>query len=106
MNGSFQRKNGLQAGMSALLVKRVIQLISKNGRKTISSDFVLRDRNHPSVIMWSIGNEVDYPNDPYTHPILNTEANPQTWAKFSESLPHANRFGEVAGELVSVIKES
>ena len=28
-------------------------------------DMVLRDRNHPSVILWSIGNEVDYPNDPF-----------------------------------------
>jgi len=55
--------------------------------------------------MWSIGNEVDYPNDPYTHQILNTEANPQTWAKFTESLPHANRLGEVARELAAVIKE-
>jgi len=69
------------------------------------NDFILRDRNHPSVIMWSIGNEIDYPNDPYSHPILNTEANPQTWAKFSESLPHANRLGEVAKELVAVIKK-
>ncbi len=32
---------------------------------------VLGDRNHPSVVMWSIGNEVDYPNNPYTHPILS-----------------------------------
>ncbi len=22
-------------------------------------------RNHPSIIAWSIGNEIDYPNDPY-----------------------------------------
>jgi hypothetical protein len=28
-------------------------------------DMVLRDRNHPSVVLWSIGNEVDYPNDPF-----------------------------------------
>jgi beta-galactosidase len=28
-------------------------------------DMVRRDRNHPSIILWSIGNEVDYPNDPY-----------------------------------------
>ena len=33
---------------------------------------VLRDRNHPSVIFWSIGNEIDYPNDPYCHPRFET----------------------------------
>ena len=76
----------------------------KEWAKRDLQDFVLRDRNHPSIIMWSIGNEVDYPNDPYSHPILNTEANPQTWAKYSESLPHADRLGEVARELVGVIK--
>lgn len=68
-------------------------------------DFVLRDRNHPSLIMWSIGNEVDYPNDPYTHPILDTEANPQTWARFDQNLPHGDRLGEIARELVAVIKK-
>lgn len=68
-------------------------------------DMVLRDRNHPSIIMWSIGNEVDYPNDPYTHPVLNTEANPQTFAKFREDLPHADRQGEVARELVRLVKD-
>ena len=41
---------------------------------------VLRDRNHPSVILWSIGNEIDYPNDPYCHPLFaemtgNNDAN-------------------------------
>ena len=76
----------------------------KEWAKTDLKDFVLRDRNHPSVIMWSIGNEIDYPNDPYTHPVLNTEANPQTWAKYDENLPDARRLGEVAHELVAVIK--
>jgi beta-galactosidase len=76
----------------------------KEWSKKDLKDFILRDRNHPSVIMWSIGNEIDYPNDPYTHPVLNTEANPQTWAKYNESLPNANRLGEVARELVLVIK--
>ena len=28
-------------------------------------EMVLRDRNHPSIIMWSIGNEIDYQNDPF-----------------------------------------
>ncbi len=27
-------------------------------------DLVRRDRNHPSIILWSIGNEIDYANDP------------------------------------------
>ncbi len=27
-------------------------------------------RNHPSIIAWSIGNEIDYPNDPYAHPLF------------------------------------
>ena len=30
-------------------------------------DMVRRDRNHPSVILWSIGNEIDYPGDPFGH---------------------------------------
>jgi beta-galactosidase len=68
-------------------------------------DMILRDRNHPSIIMWSIGNEIDYPNDPYTHPILNTEANPQTWAKYDEKLPNANRLGEIARELASTVRQ-
>jgi hypothetical protein len=29
---------------------------------------VRRNRNRPSVIMWSIGNEIDYPDDPYVFP--------------------------------------
>ncbi len=69
------------------------------------ADFVIRDRNHPCIIMWSIGNEIDYPNDPYTHPVLDTEANPQTWAKYDEKLPHADRLGEISSELVAIVKK-
>ncbi len=77
----------------------------KEWAKTDLKDMILRDRNHPSIIMWSIGNEVDYPNDPYTHPVLNTEANPQTWAKFDEKLPNANRLGEIARELATEVRQ-
>ena len=36
------------------------------------ADMVRRDRNHPCIFLWSIGNEVDYPNDPYSHPVLDS----------------------------------
>lgn len=39
-------------------------------------DMVRRDRNHPSIIMWSVGNEVDYPNDPFSHPVLGDRYRP------------------------------
>lgn len=39
-------------------------------------DMVRRDRNHPSIILWSIGNEIDYKNDPFSHPVLGNEYRP------------------------------
>jgi len=48
-------------------------------------DMVLRDRNHPSIIMWSIGNEIDYPNDPFP--------------------PNSEVLAPIARELVSIVKK-
>ena len=69
-------------------------------------DMVLRDRNHPSVFLWSIGNEIDYPNDPYTHQILNTGKNPQIYGKgYTSGHPDAIRLAELAKQLVADVKK-
>jgi hypothetical protein len=47
-------------------------------------EMILRDRNHPSIILWSIGNEIDFPNDP--HP------------------PNAQVLVPIAERLVAVVK--
>lgn len=69
-------------------------------------DMILRGRNHPSIIMWSIGNEIDYPNDPYSHPILDHGTNPQSYGwGYKPEKPHADRLGEVARLLVAQVKK-
>ena len=57
---------------------------------------VRRDRNHPSVILWSIGNEIDYPNDPYTDPTRNDY---KPWR------PSAYQITKIARHLYDDIKE-
>ncbi len=70
------------------------------------ADMVLRSRNRPSIIFWSIGNEIDYPNDPYTHEVLNTGRNPQIYGKgYTPGHPAASRLSELARQLVAVVKK-
>ncbi|WP_207513965.1 sugar-binding domain-containing protein [Longitalea luteola] len=69
-------------------------------------DMILRNRNRPSIIMWSIGNEIDYPNDPYTHEILNSGNNPQIYGRgYDPTHPPAARLGEISQHLVHVAKQ-
>jgi beta-galactosidase len=69
-------------------------------------DMILRNRNRTCIIMWSIGNEIDYPNDPYTHEILSTGRNPQIYGRgYQAGFPPAKRLGELASELVKVVKQ-
>jgi beta-galactosidase len=61
------------------------------------SDMVRRDRNHPSVIMWSIGNEIDYRNDPFTHPILGGD--------YHRANPPAQNLVTCARPLIAAVKQ-
>ncbi|MDR0429811.1 MAG: DUF4982 domain-containing protein [Tannerellaceae bacterium] len=73
------------------------------------ADMVRRDRNHLSVFAWSIGNEVDYPNDPYSHPVLDggkdTGFTQPMFGGYKKDAPDAIRLGSIAKRLVKVIKD-
>ncbi|WP_183559951.1 sugar-binding domain-containing protein [Mucilaginibacter sp. SP1R1] len=70
------------------------------------SDMVLRARNHPSIILWSIGNEIDYPNDPYSHEVLNSGKNPQIYGKgYQADHPPASQLTVIAKQLVKTVKQ-
>ncbi|WP_431241985.1 glycoside hydrolase family 2 protein [Flavobacterium sp. P21] len=71
-------------------------------------DFVRRDRNHLSVFAWSIGNEVDYPNDPYSHPVLDKGKDgfgQATYGGYKPDAPDAMRLGVIAKRLVAAVKK-
>jgi beta-galactosidase len=59
-------------------------------------DMVRRDRNHPSIILWSIGNEVDYANDPFSDPVLGADYRPQN--------PPAENMVTLAKPLIAAVK--
>lgn len=78
------------------------------GEKDLA-DMVRRDRNHISIFAWSIGNEVDYPNDPYSHPVLDGGADTgftqPIFGGYKKDAPDATRLGDIAKRLVAVVKK-
>ena len=69
------------------------------------SDMILRDRNHASIIMWSIGNEVDYPNDPYSHPVLDhANINQPVQGGYLPGNPSAERLSGISKRLAAVVR--
>jgi len=72
-------------------------------------DMVRRDRNHLSIFAWSIGNEVDYPNDPYSHPVLNggseTGFTQPIFGGYKKDAPDAMRLGAIAKRLAAVVRK-
>ncbi|MDT0689993.1 glycoside hydrolase family 2 TIM barrel-domain containing protein [Salegentibacter sp. F188] len=68
-------------------------------------DMIRRNRNRPSIFMWSVGNEIDYPNDPYSHPVLDEGRNPQIYGKgYQPQNPPVEHLGKLANELVKAAK--
>ena len=69
------------------------------------TDMVRRDRNHPSIFLWSIGNEVDYPNDPYSHPILDgSKISQPMFGGYKKDAPDALRIGMIAKRLSACVR--
>lgn len=75
------------------------------------TDLIKRDRNHPSIIAWSIGNEIDYPNDPYCHPSFETMTGnndnnkPMAERIYNSDRPNAERLRVLADKLIAIVKQ-
>ena len=75
------------------------------------ASFVKNRRNHPSIILWSIGNEIDYPNDPYCHKSFqemtgnNDAGKPLQERVYDPDKPNAERLAGFAVRLVNLVKK-
>lgn len=73
--------------------------------ETDITDMVRRDRNHTCIFLWSIGNEVDYPNDPYSHPVLDgSSINQPMFGGYKPDAPDATRIGKIAKRLAACVR--
>ncbi|MFB7249883.1 glycoside hydrolase family 2 TIM barrel-domain containing protein [Microbacterium sp. NPDC056234] len=75
-------------------------------------DMIAAHRNHPSIIAWSIGNEIDYPNDPYASELFeemtgNNDANkPAQERVYDPSRPDVRRLTTIARRLGEIVRDA
>lgn len=68
-------------------------------------------RNHPSIIAWSVGNEIDYPNDPYASARFaemtgNNDARKTARQRsYDPTRPDARRLPTIARRLVEIVRK-
>jgi len=68
-------------------------------------------RNHASIIAWSIGNEIDYPNDPYASALFaemtgNNDARKTARQRsYDPNRPDARRLPTIAKRLADIVRE-
>ncbi len=66
--------------------------------------------NHAAIIAWSIGNEIDYPNDPYASPLFaemtgNNDARKTARQRsYDPNRPDARRLPTIAKRLIEIVK--
>ncbi len=70
-----------------------------------AQDMVLRDRNHPSIVMWSIGNEIDYPTDPFVHPRGRRDNSIPPDAGGKPQTLSADLMPAIARQLIAAVKQ-
>lgn len=67
-------------------------------------------RNHASIIAWSTGNEIDYPNDPYASPMFeamtgNNDANKSARQRaYDPNRPDARRLATISRKLAAIVR--
>jgi len=67
-------------------------------------------RNHPSIVAWSIGNEIDYPNDPYASPLFdqmtgnNDKHKPKAERLYDPDRPDVRRLTTISNRLAAIVR--